>query len=739
MRNQVSTSDTENRARKANLAKLLATENISVVHKNIPTAYFDVQNRVLGLPNWDNASKDVFDLLVGHEVGHALYTPNGVIEDFINEVDSANAGAVHSFINVIEDARIERKIKRKFAGLRKNFYNGYKELLERDFFGLKDRDILSFSLIDRINIHYKVGSLLDVPFFKHEKHWLKKIDKAESFDSVLDVVREIYNSESSETDDHITPDYGDDNADYDDDSGDNDGVANSKSDGSNDSDDDSGSQSAGADDTDENGDESISTGAGEETPDDGSDKSSDGRSGNATKPSGAETETNLTDAIADEFVDENSVESFYGTIPTLDADNYIRPLSGVHEELSQYYNCPRLIEETTEDYRKFKKSVTKTVNYLVKEFELKKNAEQLARASVSKTGVLDINKLHSYKFNEDLFKRVTTVPNGKNHGLVMFVDWSSSFADSIGSGLERIIEMVMFCRKINIPFDVYGFSDNSINRNYDETYEDRIARFSQQFDTGDLVISEFQLLHLLSSTVKTKKFDEQLRNVYGLSASFKESAYSVPRGFQLGGTPLNDTIVVANDILAKFRKKYGVEIINTVFVTDGDSNSVSGVKDENGNVSTFGSGSWYSPDSSILEDGITRKSYPIGNRVDLTNALLQSLSDRHNVNTIGYFIGNRPHDCVNAVQKHTNFDRWSDGYKPLVKKLNREKFISIEDHKGYTEFFIIKGGKDMDVDDDGFTVEEGASKRKMTTAFKKHTKSRLENRVMLSRFVELIA
>ena len=159
MRNQVSISDTENRARKANLAKLLATENISVVHKNIPTAYFDVQNRVLGLPNWDNASKDVFDLLVGHEVGHALYTPNDAIEDFINEVDSANAGAVHSFINVIEDARIERKIKRKFAGLRKNFYNGYKELLERDFFGLKDRDILSFSLIDRINIHYKVGSL----------------------------------------------------------------------------------------------------------------------------------------------------------------------------------------------------------------------------------------------------------------------------------------------------------------------------------------------------------------------------------------------------------------------------------------------------------------------------------------------------------------------------------------------------------------------------------------------------
>lgn len=727
-RQEINPVDVDNRARKANLAKLLATENISVVHKNIPTAYFDVKNRVLGLPNWDNASKDVFDLLVGHEVGHALFTPNNKIEDFINEVDSENKKAVHSFVNVIEDARIERKIKRKFAGLRKNFYNGYKELLERDFFGLNGRDISSYNLIDRINIHYKVGSLVNVPFSDEEKHWLDQIDKAESFDSVLDIVRSLYSSESPETDDSTTPDYGDDDANFDDDSGDNDGVADSTTgDG-----DDAESQSFGTEQTDEDGEES-SSGSGEEKSD--SENSEDVETDSSGGRAGAETESNLSDAIADAFIDENSIESVYGTIPTIDSDNFIRPLDTIHQSLEYMYS---LDTDVNSEYRRFKKSATKTVNYLVKEFELKKNAEQLARASVSKTGVIDINKLHSYKFNEDLFKRVTTVPNGKNHGLVMFVDWSSSFSDSIGSGLERIIEMVLFCRKINIPFDVYGFSDYVSHSRYDESWHEAQTKFQSQFKTGDLVISDFNLFHLLSSTVKSKALDNHMRNVYGLARSFKSGYYNVPRDFHLSGTPLNDTIVVANDVLKKFRKKYGVEIVNTVFVTDGDSNTISGVMDDNGETRHFGNTSWYSPDSSIVEDPITKKSYTLSNRQDLTNALLQSLSDRNNVNTIGYFIGNRPADCVHAIRIHGNFDRWSDGHKPLIKNLNRENFVSI-DHKGYTEFFIIKGGKDLDVDDDGFNIEDGASKRKMTTAFKKHAKSRLENRVMLSRFVELIA
>ena len=103
---------------KSQLAKLLATEDLVVEHKKVSTACFNVHTRVLTLPLWEKASNLVYDLLVGHEVGHALFTPD---EDWIQEHKIPP-----QFVNVVEDARIEKLMKRKYAGLAKTFFNGYK-------------------------------------------------------------------------------------------------------------------------------------------------------------------------------------------------------------------------------------------------------------------------------------------------------------------------------------------------------------------------------------------------------------------------------------------------------------------------------------------------------------------------------------------------------------------------------------------------------------------------------------
>ena len=95
------------------LAKLLAKENLTVEHGNYKTAWFDVKNRVLGLPIWKDHGKDVYDLLVGHEVGHALYTPYEGIHSSNEEIK----GCPRDYINVVEDARIERKIRETYPGL----------------------------------------------------------------------------------------------------------------------------------------------------------------------------------------------------------------------------------------------------------------------------------------------------------------------------------------------------------------------------------------------------------------------------------------------------------------------------------------------------------------------------------------------------------------------------------------------------------------------------------------------
>ena len=114
--------------------------------------------------------------------------------------------------------------------------------------------------------------------------------------------------------------------------------------------------------------------------------------------------------------------------------------------------------EPDSEYQSFKKSAQKEVNYLVKEFECKKSANAYARATTARTGVLDTTNLHTYKFNEDLFKKISILPDGKNHGLVFILDWSGSMQSVMMDTLKQLYNLLWFCKKVNIPFDVYALS-----------------------------------------------------------------------------------------------------------------------------------------------------------------------------------------------------------------------------------------------------------------------------------------
>ena len=110
---------------KSTLAKLLATENISVEYSKISTAAFNPKTRTLYCPIWKDMSNDLHDLLLGHEVGHAHETPAEGWHDAVCEKGLKYKG----FLNVIEDARIEKKIKRRKSKKTKNrkgnFNDGY--------------------------------------------------------------------------------------------------------------------------------------------------------------------------------------------------------------------------------------------------------------------------------------------------------------------------------------------------------------------------------------------------------------------------------------------------------------------------------------------------------------------------------------------------------------------------------------------------------------------------------------
>ncbi len=189
------------------LAKLMARENITVqVVDNIKTADFNTVTRILRIPNWPSLDADQTDLLIGHEVGHALFTDYSYIEKLVARKRKGEASkGLMTYFNVIEDTRIERKMRTAFPGLRRSFYNGYQSFMKvGPIFMMNSRNefvhpvtgetmpVTKMRLIDRINVHYKLGAFVKVPFAQSELMWLDKIDRCISQDDALAIAIELH-------------------------------------------------------------------------------------------------------------------------------------------------------------------------------------------------------------------------------------------------------------------------------------------------------------------------------------------------------------------------------------------------------------------------------------------------------------------------------------------------------------------------------------------------------------------
>ena len=124
-------------------------------------------------------------MLVGHEVGHALYTPD---EDWREEYDVSP-----QFVNIVEDARIEKLMKRRYAGIGKTFYRGYNELADEDFFCLENEDVNKMNLADRVNLYFKIGNFCDIYFREHdEMPIVRMIEGCETFADALLAAEVLY-------------------------------------------------------------------------------------------------------------------------------------------------------------------------------------------------------------------------------------------------------------------------------------------------------------------------------------------------------------------------------------------------------------------------------------------------------------------------------------------------------------------------------------------------------------------
>ena len=702
---------------KGTLAKLLATEDLVVEHRQVETAQFDVEKRVLTLPIWD-VSNNVFDVLVAHEVGHALFTPN---EDW-----TTKCSAPQQFVNVCEDVRIEKLMKDKYLGIAKSFYRGYNELHDMDFFEVEDEDIDNFNLADKINLHAKIGPFLGVKFTPQEQEIVNVVENAKTFEDTLAAAEALYNfckaNQPTDQDQEGTegaqlPMGGiEDSGDSTDDSSDSDESPVSSSDSSDDveSGSDSDSSDTGMDDNGPSLDVETAKSLG----------------GNlqkiAQKPVRNNTYIEKPHMIPDEVIVRNEEISDY-------CEEYWNRI------YSEPLNKKTYTQPIDEALLQYKKEAEKEVNYLVKEFECRKSADAYARAATSRTGVLDTTKLHTYKYNEDLFKKVTVLPDGKNHGLLFLLDWSGSMHDVMGATVKQLLNLVWFCRKVNIPFRVYGFTNCYFANLEDESrgyYNPSTNSLIKEPKRNEVFLPEsYRLLEFLSSEANIKQFDRQVRNFWRLTCAMARDIshwIDAPQRFHLSGTPLDTSLIVLHDIIPKFQKKYDLQKVQAIILTDGESEPLS-YSAETENPYTLDRKLFCRPVRSTctyLRDRKLGTTYRLSEWTEGTAALMQHLQDSFpEVNFIGIRLASN-----SSVQ--TMFRRNSIYDEKITSKWRKEKAVSLP-IGNYTKFFALSTNEmNKEVD---FEVDDNATKAQIRSAFKKSLNKSKFNRKILSEFVELVA
>ena len=703
---------------KSVLAKLLAQENISVEHRKTQTAYFDPKNRVLVLPIWKDMSTDLYDLLVGHEVGHAWETP---AEGWHNALNGQKRG-FKSYLNVVEDARIERCIKSRYPGLRSCFYKAYKDLADKDFFGIAEREISTLNLIDRINLHFKIGPFLAVPFSIEEQFYVKQIENLSSWDDVVRVATELYNRRKQELEEEYEDNHGrsalGEIQDYEDGDGDEYDI-DSEYDYAKDTmaDDDAGGVGAGGE------------------PDFDPKSLTD-----------EEFRKRESELVSDEIKPYR-----YATLPVIKTENFIIPhkklysktdWSIIDDDYSQTdpYYADYNVPAGDALYAEYKQTNSKFIQYLIKEFELKRNAAQFARAHVAKTGELDIDKVFGYKFKTDLFKRVTVIPGGKNHGMVMFIDWSGSMTDIIKQTIEQTLILADFCKKVNIPFRVFAFSDSSQNdKELDSTI--RKTKYSQRIGDLSLENNSTFMLELLSNTMTSSQYHYAQKRLLQIGHVFGRAhrRHYVPHGWNLSGTPLNEALVFANYYIPEFKEMHRLDIVNTIVLTDGEANETEEIIATDGRRrhmnSVYGIG-WKGKANTVITDKQTGKTGFAKPGQPVTAALLDLLKNRTGTNLIGYYI-------LNSLSKYRingfimGQGLINEDTQNIIHKIKKEKFYAINSYV-YDKYFLVKSD-DLNINDEELKVKSDSSKKDILKSFMQSQRSKIVNRVLLNKFIAEIA
>ena len=574
------------------LAKLLASENVHVTFdSNATTASFQTEKRVLTLPTLNDMESFHYDGFVAHEVAHAIFTP-ALTKDDMKKLEEQ---VPFHFVNVTEDARIEKLIQNRYPGLKKDFYDMYKDFSspERNFFGVDGQDISKLTTIDKINLFFKAGRFLTVPFRPEEKIFVEKVSKTKTFEDAVKVAKEIYDFMKKDNQQQKQ------------------------------------SQQNGG-------------GSGQDG-DDGDFVDGNGNSAGFTQQ---EFEKNRKKLMEDNKKGSNPIQYGEGiNSGDIKVEDFVK--TSVMDKLKKQEPLVK------DQFDRFLNQIKPTVNMMVAQFNMRKAASDWNKTREAKTGSVNTKRLAKYKITNNIFKSNEIYFEEKNHGMVMVIDWSASMSGVIHNTVKQLIVVLEFCKRVQIPYEVYGFTDG--------------GHVSPKSSTaGKIRGGNPTIFKMIDSTVKSKEYKNIIGNLY------HHTKNDINYIHHMHQTPLKSTALMMDIVVEKFKEKYKREKVVLLLLSDGEPT------DE-----LFKDGHNYGYGTIVLNDKFTAKNYTVNTYHDV----FRYVKERNNVSSmIGIYLASNI--SKGNVERVYDPD-FKGNFKKHETEFQNKKYTVFEDGKSFDKFFVV--------------------------------------------------
>lgn len=680
---------------KDHVAKLLAGENLEIVHQTTTWPKFDTKNRVLYLPMWDNLNSDTYDVLIGHETSHALETPPEWHDALLNDPKKSDFLAC---VNIVEDARIERKILERYPGLRPAFRRGYRNFAEEIFKPYLGKNVNKNELADRINLHFKleVSGEQDhnIEFNKQEQDLVDRIAAADTFYEVVELAKELMAltkfqqyaqqngidpNQEVELEVEITEGEGDgESMEFEGEgSGEGENAAASdkdafgdKSKGSDgEGDEKQGDQEGedgdnGSGEGDEEGGQGDKEGKGagdgdEESDNDKSKTSRKGKKGGTGESNYrptfklktgeqygenfSKTDEAFTDARKDKIT-SNSPIITYATVGKTDWGKYVT-------SYKTYLNNRGPRQPSYVEWRNANKPI---VDLLVNEFNRRKAARRHENKRVNKTGELDLKKLHSFTYSEDLFKSAVALPGSKKHALLMIIDLSSSMEEHMQGTVKQLLTLTSFCDAVKIPYRVVGFTSGN-SGHYSKPTDNR---YHYVAPGSDLRMYEF-----FNEKMSIHEKNFMIDKLWSTWVNTDRHRMSI----SMGGTPLVDSMFYTLDALPELLRNTGAQIGHVIYLTDGEGHSHSRLF-ENNAVSTLMKANMKMNNVNVIVNHLGRK-FNFGSVMGSIEFFRDVLEQAHGATLTNFYIKGMRAETISAINDKNT--QWSEEYYINGHAMNR--------------------------------------------------------------------